>query len=345
MEWTRLQNLIKTEIMGLDVGSSAVKAVRLNKNESGYSVVAAGITEVVVSEDDSNHLNTVNAIRECCGFAGGKTKLAVCGLSGPEVAVRDFEFPSLSAAEIDGAVLFEASQVCPFSAAESVVDYHLISNEDEKTSGILVAAMNTLIADKVNLTKEAALKCVLMDVEGLALLNCYSNLSGDSDKSTIAILNVGGSRTTLAIMGDNKKPFVRDMSFAGNDIIKHIAVEKSMSTKDVRSILSDESSTTQTELSESLGKACKQLIVDISNTLRYYATQAQSTRVEKINVCGGFALTNGFIELLNNSFGIETVLWNPLEEISGDAEPQFRDICSRKGPALAVAAGLAMRTV
>lgn len=338
-------NFTKTEIVGLDVGTCAVKAVRLQKNESGYSVAAAGITDVIASEEDDNHLNTVNAIRECFELVGGRTKLAVCGLSGPEVAVRDFEFPSLSTTEIDGAVLFEASQVCPFNAAESAVDYHLTSNDDDTTKGILVAATNTLITDKINLTKDASLKCILMDVEGLALLNCFTGLAGDSDNSTIAILNVGGSGTTVAIMGENGRPFVRDMTFAGNDIIKQIAADRNMSTEDVKSTLSGRSSTAKTELNESLEKACQQLIVDVSNTLRYYATQGQSARVEKIFVCGGFALTNGFVELLNSRLGIEAVLWNPLEKISSGTEPQFRDICGRKGPALAVAAGLAMRTV
>jgi len=340
-------NFTKTEILGLDIGSFSVKAVRLHKDESGYSVAAAGITEVAASEseEDNNHLNTVSAIRECVELVGGRTKLAVCGLSGPEVAVRDFEFPSLSTSEIDGAVVFEASQVCPFNAAESVVDYHLISDGDDKTRGVLVAAMNSLVTDKVNLAKEAALKCVLMDIEGLALLNCFTSLGGNSDKSTIAILNVGNSRTTLAIMGGNSRPFVRDMTFAGNDIIKQIAADKSMSKEDVRSILSGKSKNTQTELNDSFGKACKQLIVDASNTLRYYATQEQSTPVEKIFVCGGFALANGFVELLNSRFGIEAVLWNPFEKISCDTDPQFGDICGEKGPALAVAAGLAMRSV
>jgi type IV pilus assembly protein PilM len=338
-------NFTKTEILGLDIGSFSVKAVRLRKDDSGYSVAAVGITEVAVSKEDNNHLNTVNAIRECFELIGGRTKLAVCGLSGPEVAVRDFEFPSLSTSEIDGAVIFEASQVCPFNAAESVVDYHLISNDDDKTSGVLVAAMNTLVTEKANLAKEAALKCVLMDVEGLALLNCFNGLTGNSDKSTIAILNVGNSRTTLAIMGGNSRPFVRDMTFAGNDIIKLIAADKSMSTEDVRRILSGKSKNAQSELNDSLGKACKQLIVDVSNTLRYYATQEQSTRIEKIFVCGGFALASGFVELLNSRLKIEVVLWNPLEKISCDTEQQFGDICSEKGPALAVAAGLAMRSV
>ncbi len=102
-------NFTKTELLGLDIGSSAVKVVRLRKDKdnAGYTVTAAGIAEIAVSEeeeDDNNHqkINTVNAIRECLELTGRKMKLAVCGLSGPEVAVRDFEFPSLSASEIEG---------------------------------------------------------------------------------------------------------------------------------------------------------------------------------------------------------------------------------------------------
>jgi len=338
-------NFTKTEILGLDIGSFAVKAVRLCKEESGYSVAAVGFAEIAVTEETNKHLNTIKAIHESFELVGNRTKFAVCGLSGPEVAVRDFEFPLLSSSEIDGAVLFEASQVCPFNAADSAVDYHLIPDGDDKTRGTLVAATNLLIADKVNLVKEVALKCVLMDVEGLALLNCFETLAGDSENSTTAILNVGGSVTTVAIMGADGRPFVRDMAFAGNDIIKQIAADKDMSTEDVKRILSDGSTTAQMELNDSLGKACQKLVEDVSNTLRYYATQEQSTPIEKIFVCGGFALIKGFVEVLNGRLGVEAVLWNPFEKIRCDTGPQFKDICDKRGPTLAVAAGLAMRSV
>jgi len=314
-------------------------------NDAGYTVTAAGIAEIAVSEEDNNHRNTVNAIRECLESTGRKMKLAVCGLSGPEVAVRDFEFPTLSTSEIDGAVSFEASQVCPFNAADSAVDYHLIPNGDDKTRGILVAATNALIKNKVQLTKEAALKCVLMDVEGLALLNCFNGLTNDSEKSTTAILNVGGSHTTVAIMGNNGRPFIRDITYAGDDIIKQIATDKGMSTEDVRGILSSDSTASQIDLNDSLEKACQKLIDDVSKTLRYYATQEQSRSVKKIFVCGGFALTKGFIKLLNRRLGAETVLWNPFEKIRCDTAQRLGHICNKRGPALAVAAGLAMRTV
>ncbi len=128
MDWKRILDFTKTEVLGLDIGSSTVKVVQLYKDDSGYAVTAAGIAEIAASEDDNNHrkINTVKAIRECFESVPGMTKMAVCGLSGPEVAVRDFEFPSLTTSELGGAVMFEASQVCPFNAAESAIDYHLI---------------------------------------------------------------------------------------------------------------------------------------------------------------------------------------------------------------------------
>ena len=355
MDWKRILNFAKTEVLGLDIGSSAVKVVRLCKDDAGYAVIAAGIAEIAPAnslcevnsggDEDNNHQNTIRAIRECFELVGRKTKLAVCGLSGPEVAVRDFVFPLLSNEEIDGAVSFEASQVCPFSAADSAVDYHLIPNGDGKTRGILVAATNAMIKSKVQLTKEAALKCVLMDVDGLALLNCFNGLVNESERSTTAILNVGGSGTTVAIMGGNGRPFVRDMTFGADNIIKQIAADKGMSTEDVKGILFGDSTADQMELNGSLGQACQRMIVDVSETLRYYATQEQSTPVEKIFVCGGFALVRGFVELLNSRLGAEAVLWNPFEKIRCDTDQHCGDVVDKRGPALAVAAGLAMRSV
>jgi type IV pilus assembly protein PilM len=354
--WKRMLGFRKRELLGLDIGSSAVKAVRLRKDGAGYKVTAAGIAEIAPATvsceadggiGDKNHRRIVisKAIRECLASTERKARLTVCGLSGPEVAVRDFEFPLLSTCEIDGAVSFEASQVCPFNAAESAVDYHLIPNGDDKTRGILVAATNALIKSKERLAKESALKCVLMDVEGLALLNCFNGLADESQESATAILNVGSSGTTVAIMGGNGRPFIRDMTFAGDDIVEQIAADKVMSTEDVKGILSADSTAPQMELHDSLEKACLKLIVNVSETLRYYAAQKQSTPVEKIFVCGGFALTKGFVEVLNSRLGAEALLWNPFEKIRCDAAQQLGDICDKRGPALAVAAGLAMRTI
>jgi type IV pilus assembly protein PilM len=349
-DWKQLFEFKKTDVLGLDIGSCAVKMVALRKSDTGYTATAAGLTQIAPSEDDNQRrTNTIQAIRKCFESARIKTKLAVCGVSGQEVAVRNFEFPSLLPEEIPTAISLEASQVCPFSAEDSAVDYHLMLKENNKTSGVLVAATNTLIKSKTQLAKEARLNCILMDVDGLALLNCFNGL-GDGQQDTrthrtVAILNVGGSFTTLAIMDNNGWPFIRDMTYAGNDIMAQIAAENNTSIETVREILSGDPSAFEPGFHDSLEKASQKLIADVAETLRYYTAQSASSNVEKILVCGGFALAAGCVELLNRRLGAEAVLWNPFDKIPCDGNRQCEDILSKAGPEMAVAAGLAMRSI
>ena len=365
LDWKRLFRFAfegTTEVLGLDIGSSAVKIVKLCKDEAGYALTAAGMAEIPAGQADDDHpeTNTVRAIRQCLGSTRLKTKSAVCGVSGPEVAVRNFQFPLLAPEETEGAVSFEASQVCPFNAGKSVVDHLLMSGDSDKTRGVLVAATNTLITSKIQLVKEANLKCVLMDVDGLALLNCFNELTNEDGKfqagQTTAILNVGGSHTTLAIMSDDGWPFIRDMTYAGDDIIKQIATDNDMPTETVKEILFGDSSqrrpspeqdstAAQAKFHDTLEKACQKLVTGVDETLRYYATQAKSTPVDRIFVCGGFALAEGFVELLNSRLGAEATLWNPFDKMRCDADRQCKNTFSKTGPAMAVAVGLAMRSI
>ncbi len=356
----QILNLKKNEVCGLDIGSSAVKIVVMHKDDTGYKVTTAGISQIAglpnglqeqSKEQGGVDANVTKAIRDC--FMSTKlrasnkssVKLAVCGVCGPEIAVRDFEFPQLPKEEINGAVSLEAGLVCPFNPEQAVVDYQLIPNSDNKTRGILVAATNTLIKGKRQVAQKAGLKCVLMDVDGLALLNCFNNLAGDHEKSTTAILNVGSSYTTLAIMSDDGRPFIRDTACAGNHIISWIAEANKTSSEAVMEILFGDSPNGGTESGERLEKACDELIADVAETLRFYAASEKSKPVEKIFVCGGFAPAGGFVELLSRRLGVETCLWNPFDSTLCHISGQYSDFFKKTGPAMAVAAGLAMRNI
>ncbi|MFC1636244.1 type IV pilus assembly protein PilM [Planctomycetota bacterium] len=351
MDWKRTFHLGKDTVLGLDIGSSAVKMVVLGKGKSGYSVAAASIAQIAKGDQGNGdqRTNMVHAIRECFSKIQTKVKCAACGVSGQDVAVRDFEFAPLQDAEIAAAVSLEASQVCPFNVTDIAVDYHVIPNGDAQTTGVLVAATNTIVAEKTQLVKDAGLKCVLMDIDGLALLNCHHGSVNGSGKSpagqSVAILNVGASHTTLAIMSNNGWPYIRDMSQGGEDIIMQIAALNDTSTETVRGILFDDMPPNELNLRDGLEKTCQKLTTDITGTLRFYATQAKSTDVEKILVCGGFALAKGFVDLLNNRLGTKAVLWNPFDHMRIKSNRRCEEICAKTGPAMAVATGLAMRTI
>ncbi|MDD5328027.1 MAG: type IV pilus assembly protein PilM [Phycisphaerae bacterium] len=349
LDFKRLLNLEETQVLGLDIGSSAVRIIQLRKDDDGYVVTAAGVADVAngVGDDQKQRTaNTVKAISECLQLAGAQSRLAVCGVCGPEVAVRYFKFPSMPSEELHGAVLLEAAQVCPFNIDDSAVDYQVIPNGKESVCGVLVAATNKLIERKRQLAREVNLDCVLMDVDGLALLNCFSEYDKAKSGQTTAILNIGSSYTTLAIKGANASPFIRDIAYAGMEIVEEIARDKDVSAETVKRALlgCEDSEKPQMELGDSLAKACRRLVIDITETLRYYTAQEKSAVVEKIFVCG-FASAKGFVELLDSRLPVQTVLWNPFDKIPCDGDQNCRDILAKNGPAMAVAAGLAMRSI
>jgi len=348
-DWKRLLKFEQDQVIGLDIGSSAVKLVQLRKDNSDYTVTAAEMVTILDGAETAKarEMNAVRAVLDCLRSSSAQTRFAVCGLCGPEVAVRHFRFPPMAPEEINSAVVLEAAQVCPFSVDEGAVDYRLIPNGENSAGGVLVAATNKLIERKTRLLRDASLNCVLMDVDGLAILNCFTECEKTEKGRVTIILNVGNSFATLVIMNDNNLPFIRDITYAGGDIIRQIASQHGLAPKLVAEILAGSNDTSQHyhDLSTSLAEACQKLITDVTDTFRYYMAQEKAAAVEKILLCGGFALNKSFAELLSGRLPAKVVVWNPFEKMRCQVPKRSEDMLGKNGPAMVVAAGLAMRSI
>ena len=341
----------KKDVFGLDIGSSSVKAIQLYRENDGYRIVAAGCVKIEHegSDDRIKDNNLVKAVRKCVKGARLKTKYAVCGVCGQEVAARRFKFPILQKDEIANSVLFEAEQVCPFESGRYVVDYQVtdtVTNQNEKnhqTIGVLTAATPYAIGFKTQLARSGSLKCVLMDVDGLALLNCLAACEKPKKGQTTAILDIGSMYTNLAVLSSDGTPFVRDIPHGGDSMIEHIKNRFNLSSEVVQDILWNSGQKTK-ESRDLIEGASSTLIADISRTLNYIEIQ-EAEKVDKILICGGLAYANGFVELLKNKLKQEIALWNPLTNMRYGSGVPGIDIIKNQGSSLALAAGLAMRTI
>jgi type IV pilus assembly protein PilM len=350
LDFKKILGLKFGDLVGLDIGSSCVKLVQLNRNGNGYEVLAAGIVPIDTAGEKTPQaveLRTIRAVTECCREASIQNNYAVGSVCGPDVAVRYFKFPTIPAEEVASAVSLEAEQVCPFGIDDSAIDYELIPDSSDTIRGVLVAATNKVVRQKEKLLKEASLNPVLMDVDGLALFNCLNETEDFASDQAIAILNVGHTFSTLVISGDNCVPFVRDTNHAGQNITGELINRTGLSRKQVfDTLFEDGGDIEQQQLVEkNLDAACEVLIDDINGTLRFYSAQKKTLFIEKIYVCGGFSQARGFIDLLNSRLPAEAILWNPFEKMPCRGGSRFEDLLQNKGPSLAVAAGLAMRSI
>lgn len=339
--------------MGVDIGSFAVKILQLRRSSTQWLVTAAGIVDISEKGTDNpgrKEANSARAVHNCMRLTGIKTKLAVCGVGGAEVAVRNFEFPIIPEEQIDSAIMLEAKQVCPFNTDQIAVDYRLIPDGDGKTRGYLVVVTDRLVKSIVRLIHRAHLNCTMIDVDGLALLNCFNEIEKPEKNHGTAILNIGSHNTTLAIEENGGWPFIRNLVCAGDSILEGIAAENEITMDDVRAMFAGDTKDISANVQASFERACNRLINDINKTVRYYGAQERTSDIRRILVCGGFSLFGNLVEILNNNLPMEVKLWNPFEKMRCHVGRNHRgvlvkNILRKNGPAMVVAAGLAMRAI
>jgi type IV pilus assembly protein PilM len=161
------------------------------------------------------------------------------------------------------------------------------------------------------------------------------------------LINVGSHCSNVVVIPENGPPFVRDLSSGACDVAESMATKHAISVGNGEDIINTciGDSLDPEEFSRSLADACDPLLNQILETLRYYIMREKCAPIEKLYVCGAFALTFGFVELLTSRLPGKVQLWNPFEKIKCSKEVPGYDITETFGPGMAIAVGLAMRSV
>ena len=345
-------NRQKIELAGLDIGSSAVKLVRLSKSDDGYALIAAASESIASFPDDEKQQrqNCVDAIKTCLQKAAFKNGNLVCGISGPEVVVRGFTFPPLPEEAVEQAIRMEAQQVCPLDIKHSVLDFQLIETAQTASparQGVMTVGTETAIREQTELLAQAGAKPVMVDVNALALLNCLNELELVNAQETVAIIDIGNTQTNVVIYGVDGLPFVRDINIAGEHIIGGISRQTELSEDQIRQTLAQKQSPgpLDSNLLLAMNNAIGPLVNAINETLRFYSFQEKTSGVDRIFLCGGFALIGAFVEFLTDAVSTPVAQLNPFSTILYDPNASGNETLEKDGPAFAVATGLAMRTL
>ena len=346
-------NRQKIELAGLDIGSSVVKLVRLNKSDDGYTLIAAASEAIVPCPDDEKqqHQNRVDAIRTCLNKTDLKNGNLVCGISGPEVVIRGFTFPPLPNEAVEQAVRMEAQQVCPLDMKHSVLDFQLIETASAPAKatprqGVMTVATENAIRERTEWLTQAGANPAIVDVNALALLNCLNELGLSDAQETVAVIDIGNALTNVVIYGADGLPFVRDINIAGAHIIGGISRQTELSEDQIQQTFARTQSPDQLDenLLLALNNAIGPLVNAVNETLRFYSFQEKTSGVDRIFLCGGFALIGAFVEFLTDAVSTPIALLNPFSTIQYDPNAATNKTLVKDGPAFAVAAGLAMRT-
>ncbi len=313
------------------------------------------------SSADNRQEHIAAAVRSCLRELNSRKDEIVCGLSGPDVAVRTFDLPALPLKQLASAVELEAAQVCPFDIQEGAVAFQVLQGSVPKSeprnpirkngdkaprvAGVLAAAKKSLISRLQNLCTLSDAHCMMLDVDGLALLNCLQACQGNTSRQTSLVLNVGGVYTNLAILPDDGLPFLLDIAWGGQEIARQLCQSTGADRKTVSAFLegTEEQNAASEALRAALKKACLPLTERVKETVRYHGAKKGGPDVNKVLVCGGLAQSRPFLKALGHLLEHPVELWDPLAALSCARTVRKGD-WAQAGPQFAVALGLGMRS-
>jgi len=211
-------------LVGLDIGSSAVKAIELKPAGKAYRVAAFGSQPVppdsIVDGAILDGTAVVDAIRRLFDGLKVTTKEVAASLSGNAVIVKKIALPSMTEAELAESIYWEAEQYIPFDIQDVNLDYQILNRGDvggkSTMEVLLVAAKKEKIADYTGVISQAGRVAVVIDVDAFALQNAYEVNYGTEADAVVVLLNAGASATNINILHGDQSVFTRDISTGGN---------------------------------------------------------------------------------------------------------------------------------
>jgi type IV pilus assembly protein PilM len=340
------------QVVGLDVGSSSIKAVELRRNGKELEVIKLGLEplapEIVVDGaivDTGQVSNTIARI-----FADKKirTKNVATSVSGHSVIVKKLGLQPMTEEELEGAIQMEAAQHIPFDIGEVNLDYQILDTApDSPTMDVLlVAVKKDKILNYTNVVTLAGKTPTIVDIDAFALQNVYEYNYDPPGDLTVALLNLGASVMNINIVKGRIPLFTRDVSVGGNQYTDTLQKELDLGFEEAETL---KTGVTLPGISDEarlpvLKSVSEIIVLEIQRTFDFFRATAAGEQIRKIYLAGGSARVYGLTDLLQQELGLPVEQLDPLRRIKYDAAGPIGEVVSANPPRLAVAVGLALRS-
>jgi type IV pilus assembly protein PilM len=339
--------------MGLDIGSSAVKAIELKPSGKGFKVTAFGVEPIppdsIVDGAIIDGGAVADAVRRLFENKQFSAKEVAASLSGNSVIVKKITLPTMTEQELGESIYWEAEQYIPFDIQDVNLDYEILSPEGAQGTMdvLLVAAKKDKIADYTSVITQAGRTAVVVDVDAFALQNAYEVNYGFESGAVVALLNAGASATNINILNGPQSVFTRDISMGGNAFTEAVQRELGLPYELAEQLKKGEDveGATYDDARPVLKAMTDNILLEVEKTFDFFKATASNDRIDRIVLSGGASRVDGFAEALASRFNTEVIAFDPFRQVSIDTAKLGGLSADDLAPVAAVAVGLALRKV
>jgi type IV pilus assembly protein PilM len=344
----------KNSLVGLDIGSSSVKAVELQRKGGSLHLLSLGYenlqTDTIVDGQIMELNNVSDVISSIFTEHKIKTTRVAAGVSGHSVIVKNIVVPPMSEAELHESFSWHAEEHIPFDIADVNLDYHITGSSNEALSVLMAACKSDKIANVKQAIQLAGKQPVVIDVDAFALQNCYEINYRPAPGDVVALLNIGASTMNINILNGTRSVFARDASVGGSQYTSLLQKELGLSFEQAESVkrgmpLPD--GVEGRDIQPIIEAVSDILALEIQKTMDFYRATAEDgeSAIQKILFSGGGSKLPGLSDYLAKRFELAVESFDPFKQIQVDARRFDPDYMREVVPEMVVAVGLALRGV
>lgn len=340
------------ELVGLDIGTSAIKVVHLQRAQGSYAVAELGIAdlqpETIVDGTIMDTAAVSTTIKELFDRHGIAVKDVAFSVSGHAVITKKIKVPKMKPAALREGIAWEAEQHIPFSIEEVNLDFQVLREigDDEQEMDVLLAAVKKdTLSEYVAVIAEAGLNIAVVDVDAFAIENAFTMAYPVEAAEVVALVNVGATGTNINILYDGVSDFTRDSPVGGNRHTESLQKSTGLSYDQAEALKRGESveGHSLAAVESAIETANSELAEEIRHSFDFYYSTSQRDTIHRLVLSGGGALVPGLAPYLSGVLGLPVEIANPFQSIVADPKRFDAQEVAVIAPQMMVAVGLALR--
>jgi type IV pilus assembly protein PilM len=343
-----------SSVVGLDVGTSAVRAALVDSGRGGPSLVAFAQVPLPPGAVSGGEIRDAGAVTEAISQLWKRTRIkskkAVIGVANQRVVVRQIDLPFQEEKELRASIRFQIADHIPMSVEAAEVDFHIVEdyvteNGEHMMRLLLMAAATEMVESFIATASAAGVEPVGIDLAAFAAARAVSPAArGDSGMAgSEAIVNIGAGVTNILVHDNGEPRFVRILLIGGDHVTQALGEALDVSPEEAEAIKFDlDRGVGSAKAKQVLTGRVDELVEEIRGSLEYYLSQSDSSPFSSILLTGGGSLTAGLPERLEQAIRLRVARSAPLAAMNISRSGLTDDQIALVEPVAAVAVGLAM---
>ena len=294
-----------SEVIGLDIATTGVKAVLMKKTKDGLIVTNVAIFSAMVLGGGDESKKPVLALPKKM-----LTNYAALTISGDGSSVRILGLQgSPNANLIDGAQLREQAGLSQDYRMGFAVA--MVGKGKQETKLLVVGLPEKEVQSVLGLVAVGAPAPCSLELSGLSSLAAFLRGPGKAhERDAVAVIDAGARLTFMSVFNKGVLVLVRKFELGSESIVTNVQQQLNVDHDTARGIISDGSFDISQSVRAVMDPFLRQLTIS-----KDFVERREDCRVVKCYLSGGTNLSMYWSEEIRNAAGVESEFWNPFGDL------------------------------